>query len=468
MKIFFTFFCFLFCVHLGAQNWEFTYELADSLGDKGNAISQTQDGGFLIAGQSKYHDPESPNVSSYGTVLRLDKDGQELWYNEYYFDNNPANVVAFAKETVTGEVIFGGIRTTDDKIETLIAKTDANGTLIWEKIITGIDTFGVSSARVLDMVFTEDNSYVINSIIYYSSGIDVGLLIKYDENDNELWRKEIYSHIKITLGEIINTSDGGFMLQGSKDKSFHLLKLDSLGNEIWNESYLEAEVFAAGQSVVEDEDGNYFFVGYNINNDGSQLHFIKTNNSGEELWATELEYSIYPDGHGALATGGGYMVFYRHLGDLIFRKMDTDGNTEWENSLDSSPDFPSPYSLINTTDGGYASAGEKVYIPTGTFDTYVLKVDENGLITSSQEVSKITNKAAVFPNPTTDAIFIRLEQPIKNGKISFFNVVGELVLVQPLSGQELNIDTKTLPKGPVFYVIEEENEHLHQGKIIIY
>ncbi|MBN2441551.1 MAG: hypothetical protein JXJ04_09390 [Spirochaetales bacterium] len=80
---------------------------------------------------------------------------------------------------------------------------------------------------------------------------------------------------------------------------------------------------------------------------------------------------------------GGYMIAgYTHSrgkgkGDACLVKCSAEGKLEWS-KVYGGPENDRVYSVVQTTDGGYAAAGRTDSYGAGKRDVYVIKVDENG------------------------------------------------------------------------------------------
>ena len=71
----------------------------------------------------------------------------------------------------------------------------------------------------------------------------------------------------------------------------------------------------------------------------------------------------------------------------------------------------------------------------------------------------------IYPNPTNDCINFNLSQKSSSGKISFYNLSGQLVLETKITNQLESICLKSLNKGVYFYKLEFD-DFLKSGKII--
>jgi len=142
-----------------------------------------------------------------------------------------------------------------------------------------------------------------------------------------------------SASSLIQTTDGGYAVTGdtfSKGAGIcdtWVIKLDSQGNQIWERTYGGSGDDRAN-SLIQTTDGGYAVAG----------------------WTESKDAGIY---------------------DTWVIKLDSQGNQIWERTYGGSEnDYSS--SLIQTTDGGYALAGEIAYSDTLTRVTWIIKLDNKG------------------------------------------------------------------------------------------
>jgi hypothetical protein len=217
----------------------------------GQAVQETFDGGFIVAGyklhktdsngnllwtkpstgvQAMYviQTPDSGYVMAGFTsnniyLAKTDTAGTTIWTKNYggTFFNTSNNNLARTTDggyIIAGEASFGG---------TLLIKTDANGDTLWTKHLAG--------DYATSVVQTTDGGYAVGS---YSSAIDQMLLQKTDANGIVQWMNDYGFSGSEWLKSIQQTSDGGFILAGGSTSfppysdDLFLVKTDSLGNYV--------------------------------------------------------------------------------------------------------------------------------------------------------------------------------------------------------------------------------------------
>ncbi len=95
-------------------------------------------------------------------------------------------------------------------------------------------------------------------------------------------------------------------------------------------------------------------------------------------------------------------------------------------------------------------------------DIFVMKVDENGLITSVNGEEFQVADAIVFPNPGTDILYIQSGFEVKEFRMMDIN--GRMVLQQPIHSLTEGIEVNQLPAGTYLYQIIGRDGKMQHGK----
>ena len=217
---------------------------------------------------------------------------------------------------------------------------------------------------------------------------------------NRTWWGEADSDIANAL---IETSDGGYALLGTTGSfgagstDFWLVKTDSIGNMEWNQT-IGGPDGDDGYSLLESSDGGYVLAG-SANSLGfggtGDAWLVKTDEFGNVEWnqtyggaADDRAYSV------VVASDGGYVlagvwdyadyVFIDALeefahGSFWLIKTDAYGNMEWNRTYTES-DLNVAYSVVATSDGGYAVAGETRALGFTNSKLWLIKTNETGFI----------------------------------------------------------------------------------------
>jgi len=262
---------------------------------------------------------------------------------------------------------------------------------------------------------TSDNSGDVDG---FTNG-KVGWIIKLDINGNLLWQKNLGGDEEDMINSIIQTTDGGYIVAGESnsdnilpnygDFDYWIVKLDSLGNTIWENKYGGTGQDRAN-SIYETADNGYIIAGESTSTDGdvtnnkgrSDFWVVKINNNGALLWEKSLGGSSFDTAQEIKqTTDGGYIVVgttYSSNGDVIGAhggqgidiwavKLNNLGNIVWQKPLGGSG-IEEGYSIKQTSDGGYIIGGITDSLngdvigndPNNRDNFWIVKLDHSGTI----------------------------------------------------------------------------------------
>jgi hypothetical protein len=288
-----------------------------------------------------------------------------------------------------------------------LVKTDANGIVEWNM------TYGGAGDDVISSVVIEsDGGYALGGKSNCDAGfwidkqaLDVFVLsdgdawlIKTDSSGNMEWNKTYGGTGGGGVFSLVETTDGGYALAGcthSANSSFYgdawLVKTDSSGNREWNKTY-GGPYLDGFFSLIVASDGGYAIAGYTNPSSASDMNFwlVKTDEFGNMEWNMTYEgagwdeaYSLVETSDGGYAIAGATGTFGPPGGDFWLMKTDGVGNVQWNQTYGGAgEDFAN--SLVETSDGGFAIAGY-MYVTfslgsNGDDDVWLLKTDENGVV----------------------------------------------------------------------------------------
>jgi len=211
---------------------------------------------------------------------------------------------------------------------------------------------------------------------------------------SEMWSQTYGGASSDSAEAMVQTSDGGYALAGAtnirinhSDADFWLIKTDAYGNMLWNKTYSKDVDYA--DSVVETSDGGYALAGSTGFWYPHAFWLVKTDETGNMKW--NKKYGGIDHGHFASArslvvtSDGGFALAGKtdHAGaggyDFWLIKTDADGSMMWNQTYGGAEDDIA-HSLVVTSDGGFAIAGETSSFGAGDSDFWLVKTNEYGII----------------------------------------------------------------------------------------
>ncbi|MCX6306341.1 MAG: T9SS type A sorting domain-containing protein [Bacteroidetes bacterium] len=296
-----------------------------------------------------------------------------------------------------------------------------------------------------------------------------------------VWRK-IFASTGADYGfGIDNTPDGGFILCGQKDipgedENAWLVKTNTAGEMQWEKFFGSTNALESATCIRSVPSGGYIMCGswYNgIIGMYGDIYVVKTDVNGNQEWSKKFggtgdDYGISVD----YTSDGGYIIlgetnsFSQGTGDydLYLIRVNHDGNVVWTKT------FGGPYregagSVFHTDDGGFLVCGSTRSFGHGGSDVYLIKTNENGVVTSIPSRVLAANQLLVRPNPASGMITVT--SPLRTLGFRITDLSGKTVTVT--GGTPANIaktiDMTTFCHGVYFLQAVTDNGIL-TGKVL--
>lgn len=317
--------------------WERNYGGTSS--DSPRDIINTSDNGFLMIGIIESDDINISNY--YGLwdlwVVKTDNSGNIEWEKNYGGTGFDQGLRAI--ETSDGGFLLGGsTHSSDIDVSNVysngdywIIKTDALGNIQWE------ENFGGSLQDQLSSIIElADGNYVLFGSSQ-SSDFDVtntfsGLysldywIVKISTTGSIIWEKSYGGSSQDRSGSIIEVQDGfivngttnstdGDIISSNGGRDIWVLKLDTLGDIIWNNTYGGSND-DYGTKIIEADNGGYILIGNSASNNGD----VGNNNGNADFWVFKINETgviQWENNFGGSALDGANSIQEKNNGNFI-------------------------------------------------------------------------------------------------------------------------------------------------------
>jgi hypothetical protein len=325
------------------------------------------------------------------------------------------------------------------------------------------------------------------------------LAMKLDTLGNVLWTKLFtFTDRGLNLG-VQQTLDGNYLLNsytffnpGTGTGSVYrptLIKIDSLGNQLWYNRYGGSLQQNSGISgIVEMEDSTLIFEAmlykYNSILDGEEKYpaIFKTDKNGNVIWQKDYNDGIlgYASTGFRLSNNYFYSVGdkgrYGQSGKIAhLRKYDTEGNFIFEYNYEyfnSDTSFNGFLDFTQTPDSGFLCVGYTQYYSTdsiGPYRAWLVKTDKYGCIVQDCQLTGLEDiqelqELSIFPNPSQNVFYINASQEIKN--VSVFTINGNRILQENTKSTFAKIDLTDFSSGMYFVEVQTEVGETIRRKVV--
>lgn len=473
-----------FSSHVAAiVTFERTYGGADS--DKGYAVQQTQDGGYIITGSTWSFGAGQEDVY----LIKTDSLGDTMWTKTYGGTNWDRS--RSVQQTQDGGYIISGWSQSfgNGLPDVYLIKTDASGDTVWTKVHGGTSADESYCVRQ-----TSDGGYIsVGRTNSYGAGDFDVYLVKTDALGDTMWTKTFGSTF-IDYGICVQqTSDQGYIVVGMNGSlpggDIYLIKTDSLGDSLWTRTYGGGDS-DRGYSVYETQDMGYIITGETstYGAGGIDVYLIKTDASGDTIWThtygssnTEAGLSVQE------IQDDGYIIVGRSNSfgagelDVYLIRTDSVGDTLWTRTYGGAT-YDWGYSVQQTQDGGFILAGYTQSFGAGSDDVYLIKTNQNGMvgIEEEEDMNLETDNVRLEhsqPNPFHSMTTIRFQTATPGHVcLKIYDVSGRVI--QTLVDEEREAGAysvswhgqnqlgENVPAGVYFYRLETE-KYKQMRKMIV-
>jgi len=364
--------------------------------DYGRSVKQTTDGGYIVAGFTYSFGGGLFDVY----LVKTNTVGDTLWTKTYGGANTEAGR-AVQQTTDGGYIIAGTFNPGGLNEDVYLIKTDSIGDTLWTK---KYGWPGQDFAYAVQQ--TTDGGYITIGFTPQGPGGHIApniLLIKMDSLGNLSWYQTYGGYFSWDMGfSLQQTGDGGYIIVGMTDyfnydsSDVYLIKTDANGDTIWSKTFGGAS-YDYGESVRQTSDGGYIIVGEtaSFGTGDYDVYLIKTDSLGDTLWTRtyggdqdESGLSVIESSDGGFVITGMTWSYAVGLADVYVIRTDTNGDTIWTKTI-GGLEWDCGWSIQATSDGGYVIAGETKSFGAGDMDFYVIRIAPDTLNINEKKTWKV-------------------------------------------------------------------------------
>ena len=366
----------LLCFPYSVVSQNFPIYLRDTVGGSINwaevpeSIIETSDYHYIYCGTKYNQVTSSVNI----TLNKITHEGLFVWTKEYYLGEG----VEVVSSLDGGYTILGRVEESFGEHNIIIIKTDEDGNELWHKIYGAVD--GDEDPRAI--LETNDGGYIICSDSELNGLGDEVKVLKLDYLGDLEWSQN-YGNGSLgdsrTTSSIQQSPDGGYVFSVNDS----IVKTDAYGQIIWQAGYGIALTYDGDIKI--NSNGDLIICGGQEdpqNNFSTNLCLLKTNSLGNEIWRKYLggsEDEYCAELHITIDDGIILFAETEINGDeeIYVIKTDAFGNQEWDFTWGVlGEDFSK--SGLQMFNGEYIVCGILEDFVSGI----IIRIDENGNITS--------------------------------------------------------------------------------------
>ena len=321
-----------------------------------------------------------------------------------------ARAVAIAEN---GDIIVAGVTNSfgAGSYDFWILRLDSNGNVKWQKTYGGSDddmAFAVAVAPNGDIIVAG----VTNS---FSSGTADVWVLRLDENGNVKWQKT-YGGSDIDIATAVAIAGNGDIIVagvtnsfGAGGGDFWILRLDANGNVRWQRTYGGSDDDIAAALAVAPN-GDIIVAGGtdSFSSGTADVWVLRLDENGNVKWQKtyggtkdDVANAVAIAGNGDIIVAGVTNSFGTGSYDFWVLRLDENGNVKWQRTYGGRRDNEAR-TVVVTPNGDIIVAGVTNSFGTGSDDAWILRLDADGNVrwqrTYGGSKEDGANKVTIAPN----------------------------------------------------------------------
>jgi Secretion system C-terminal sorting domain len=509
------FFLVLLTAPLAAQpaiQWQTI--LGGSQFDEAKSILQTNDGGYIVAGDTYSFNGDV--VGSHGAtdfwVVKLSDSGAVQWKKAFGGESNDAPH-SILQTNDGGYIVAGTTQSEQGQVtgnhgwnDAWVIKLSSTGDLEWQRAYGGS---GWEEAHSIQQ--TTDGGYIFAGIAELNNGEVTGAhggldywVVKISDVGEIEWQKTFGGSSEDIANSIKQTTDGGFVIAGSTQSSdgdvignhgnedFWVIKLSNTGELQWQKPFGGNSLDFA-REIHQTEDGGYVVAGVTGSHNSGDVsgHGVlssldcwvaKLSSSGQLQWQKAFGGSQPDYAFSMVPTNDGMYIVAGHTistdGDVLDNdggrdawivKLSGSGNIVWQKTIGGtlSDEF---FSIKQTSDSGYimagfawSSDGDVSGTVHGYNDFWIVKLapETVGVETAPDGRS---GALEIFPNPANQSVYLNVPSGASSLQVNIYDLLGQQISQQRIENGEA-LTLTGLQSGLYMLVAREDSGKAWSGKL---
>jgi hypothetical protein len=289
----------------GKLVWQHHYG-GDKL-DRAYSIIQTAGGDYVFAGRTRSFDKMEEAY-----VVRIDPEGTLVWQKT--FGPLPSTGARNIKQTVDGGFIVAGWtgeRRHDDSADLYLLRLDRDGSALWDRVIH--QEFWQAAHEVAE---TPDGGFIIAGITRRSAAGKLdGWIAKTSANGKLLWQRRTGTELGWDEWHGVKVIGDGIVFSGGTAREGRMrtwiMKTDFQGEVLWSHWFPR---FAYSWHLDAMPDGGFVLTGHSRSRQSADSYVLKVNGQGRFDWGFPVGGPHVDSGKYVLCTSDGGILMAGYYG----------------------------------------------------------------------------------------------------------------------------------------------------------
>lgn len=423
-------------------------------------ITETIDSNYVIA----IGGGTNPDV---GVILKIDTLGNVIWDD---VDQSPVAGASFVLQNLNSDYTLLEAQQVVQSPNIVLRRYTSTGTLLWSK--DSLVSFRSSSGSIVE---NSDSSMMI--VGEKSGPKGTTIVIKCNQFGDTLFTKEYSDSLNFQGYSIIKGIDSGYIIactkyssSNSNIKSTVILKIDSIGNELWRKEYRQTRAtYVHAMKSIDNLSYGICFSSF----DSITNHYNPTFAKFDLLGDTIGSYYFTNSSSGQAASfvydstlGFVIAVNYFTSDSLQLFYVDTNGINYCTKYITDSNYRLTATSMIMNHDGQFVLCGSAYNSNQFTYNSFVAVVDTFCNITTGEISNDFKNCGVnIFPNPFINTFNIKIKCIREHFDLLIIrDIIGKIVYQQKIDINNANpfvqIEKNNLNRGLYFMELKNNNQSI--------